>query len=481
MSRPVVVSEPDSSTDPRARLQRERDLYGQALAEMTVRYEQKIQELSVLRRMSDTLRDCTDLDEVFRRLLLIVLEELPTTACSLYLADDSGELALRARCIAGGPVEILRPGQSGAIRVRPGAGPLGQTFASGEVGVHPAVAEATPGWYPAGIPGLLAAPLGPPEGCIGVLALHERQIEDVAEDHARLLPILATQATVAIENAILYQRLKQHSDILEVRVRERTAALEHLNAELQAAARQRSQFFAQFSHELRTPLNSILGFSEMLQIQIHGPLTEGQARCARHVHESGTRLLRLINDILDLAKVEAGKLTLHVQPVSLSAAAEEAVAVMLPQVTAKHLQVTSAIPRDLPRVLGDPSRIHQILLNLLSNAVKFTPEGGSISVSAERRGSPDGLIEVAVRDTGIGIAPEDQGRLFQDFEQAGGARHRGTGLGLSLTRRLVALHGGTVGLSSAPGEGSRFWFTLPMDGGVGDARPREMADGSPAG
>jgi signal transduction histidine kinase len=474
----ATTNETAASSDAIDRLGQERDLYAQALAEMTVRYEQKIRDLSLLRRATDTMRDCTDVDEVLRRLLSIVLEELATTACSLYLADDTGDLVLRARSSRNGSVELLHPGQPDSVRVPPGAGPLGQTFSGGEALANAAVPEDAPGWFPTGARVLLTVPLGPTAGCIGVLALHGSLQEDMPEDAARLLPILATQATIAIENAILYHRLKRHSDTLEIRVRERTAALELLNAELQAVARQKSQFFAHFSHELRTPLNSILGFSEMLQSCMYGPLNERQDRYVHHVQDSGKRLLRLINDILDLAKVEAGKLSLRLQPLSLRVAVQEATAVMLPQVSAKHLLLEHSIPSDLPRVMADPARVHQILLNLLSNAVKFTLEGGSIMVRACRGNPPSEFVEVGVHDTGIGITPEDQGKLFRDFSQVAdsGGRHQGSGLGLSLTRRLVELHGGRIGVASRPGQGSAFSFTLPIEG---TPKEHEAPNGSP--
>jgi signal transduction histidine kinase len=468
-----------------AEFRRERDLYAAGLGELSVRYEQKIQELSLLRRLSDVLRDCTELDEVFRHLLTIVQEDLGSAACSIYLADETGQLVLRARCVAEGAVEILPPGHPGASRVPAGAGPLGTTFATGQVLAKAPFPRGTPGWSPFGDTVLFTAPLGPEGGCMGVFALHERSEDRMGDDATRLLPILATQATIAIENAALYRRLKQHSEALEARVRERTAALEHLNGELQAAARQKGQLFAHFSHELRTPLNSILGFSELLRGDTGGSLTERQLRFVRHVHDSGTRLLRLINDILDLAKMEAGKLSLHLQPTAVAGAVEQALAVMQPQAGTKHLRVAQAVPDGLPPVQVDPARVHQILLNLLSNAIKFTPEGGGVTVSARllppredavrarrteagqeaidvpTRPGATAFVEVAVHDTGIGIATEDQQRLFQDFEQVADGRHQGTGLGLSLTRRLVGLHGGRVGLESAPGAGSRFWFTLP--------------------
>jgi signal transduction histidine kinase len=380
-------------------------------------------------------------------------------ACSLYLADDSGDLLLRARCWGDQPVEVLAPGQGEALRVPPGAGPLGLSFAAGEVLMLSTLPPETPGWIPEGAPVLLSAPLGPEGAWLGVLALHHGEAEGVLEDATRLLPILATQASIAIENFALYRRLKQHSDTLEALVRERTAALERANGELQAAAAQRSQFFAYISHELRTPLGSILGFSEMLQMPAAGTLSTRQQRYVRSIQESGRQLLRLITDILDLAKAEAGKLTLQIQPTRLESVIEQALALLQPQALAKGVSL-GAVATPTSYVAADPSRLQQILLNLASNAVKFTPEGGRVTVSAQHSEGRDAWVEVSVSDTGIGISPEDQARLFQDFVQVSASRHQGTGLGLSLTRRLVQLHGGEVGLVSSPGQGSRFWFTF---------------------
>lgn len=445
---------------PPSRLQRERDAYAEALGEITLRYEQKVQELSLLRRTADALRDCGELPELLRRMLTIVREDLGVDGCSLYLADDSGDLLLRARCWGDTPVEVLAPAQAEALRVPPGDGPLGLSFAAGEVLMLGTVPPETPGWIPEGSPVLLTAPLGPEGAWLGVLALHHGEVEGVLEDATRLLPILATQASIAIENFALYRRLKQHSDTLEALVRERTAALERANAELQAAAAQRSQFFTYISHELRTPLGSILGFSEMLQMPAAGSLSTRQLRYVRSIQDGGKQLLRLITDILDLAKAEAGKLTLQIQATCLQSSVEQALALLQPQALAKGVRLDASVPAVAPQVAADPSRLHQILLNLVSNAVKFTPDGGRVMVSAQCLEGRDAWIEVSVSDTGIGISPEEQARLFQDFAQVSASRHQGTGLGLSLTRRLVQLHGGEVGVVSTPGQGSRFWFTL---------------------
>jgi signal transduction histidine kinase len=468
----------DNTTVLLAQARRERDLYAAALYDSTKRYEQKIREFSLLRRSADALREWFDLEEVFRRFLTILREEVSSAACSLYLAEDTGEMVLRARCLRDGPIEVLLPGQVEICRIAPGDGPLGQGFLSGEVCVVEQVPPDAPGWFPEDGRTVVSAPLGPHGGCIGLLVLHAGSREDLPPDARELLPILASQATVAIENAALYRRLKQHSDTLEARVRERTAALEHVTEELKAVAEQKARFFAHFSHELRTPLNSILGFSEMLQAEVQGPLTEAQRRYVRFIHESGTRLLRLINDILDLAKVEAGKLSLNRRPVLIGPIVEQALEVMMPQARAKHLEVRAAVSPRLPSVLADPGRVHQILLNLLSNAIKFTPEGGRVVVWAEvagesserRTGGEFGAreIRISVCDSGIGISEEDKAKLFHDFGQVAEGRWQGTGLGLSLTRRLVALHGGQIGFVSARHQGSTFWFTLPIS--IGEDR-----------
>jgi signal transduction histidine kinase len=224
------------------------------------------------------------------------------------------------------------------------------------------------------------------------------------------------------------------------------------------------------SHELRTPLNAIIGFSAVLAEGLHGSLTAKQRRHIGHIHSSGQHLLAVINDILDLSKVEAGKLALTLQAVHVGEVVQDSLTLVEGEAAVKGLRLASAVPTDLPPALADPVRLKQILSNLLSNAVKFTPEAGAVTVGA--RADEEGLA-VWVQDTGVGIAPEDQERVFREFEQVDnslGRQHQGDGLGLALTRRLVELHGGRIRVESAPGRGSTFTFTLPAaEAGAGQA------------
>jgi len=248
-------------------------------------------------------------------------------------------------------------------------------------------------------------------------------------------------------------------------------ALEVANTQLQEivqlaenASRHKSEFLSNMSHELRTPLNSVLGFSQLLETQTAGPLTEKQARYVNNILGSGRHLLTLINDILDLSKVEAGKVELQPEPFALPEALAEALTEIRPQATAKRVEFQLEMNNAPPLVTADPVRFKQILLNLLSNAVKFTPDGGRVTVSA--RPPQDGFVEIAVADTGIGIKAEDIPRLFQPFTQLEAAstkQYQGTGLGLALTKKLVELHGGTIAVGSeGAGKGTTFTVRLPL-------------------
>jgi len=258
-----------------------------------------------------------------------------------------------------------------------------------------------------------------------------------------LLQTFASHAAIAVANARLFRELAQKS------------------AELEVASRHKSEFMSNMSHELRTPLNAVIGFAEVLSERMFGQLNDKQMEYVRDIRESGRHLLSLINDILDLSKIEAGRMELELTSVALPDAIDNALILVRERAAGRGVTLTQTIDRRVGTVHADERKVKQILLNLLSNAIKFTPEGGRVEVRASIDG---GEIHVSVRDTGVGIAPEDQPRVFEEFRQVGTstAKQEGTGLGLALCRKFVELHGGRIWVESEPGRGSTFTFTLPL-------------------
>jgi signal transduction histidine kinase len=240
--------------------------------------------------------------------------------------------------------------------------------------------------------------------------------------------------------------------------------VEAKSREVELANRHKSEFLANMSHELRTPLNAIIGFSEVLSQRMFGEVNQKQAEYLEDIQASGQHLLSLINDILDLSKIEAGKMELQPSRFSLAAALQSVVMMVRERAAARRIELTSSVDPDTGLVDADERKIKQVVLNLLTNAVKFTPAGGRVELRAER--NADGVV-VRVADTGIGIAPADQARVFEEFTQARAGESReqeGTGLGLTLSRAFVELHGGRLWVESELGKGSTFTFTLPSAG-----------------
>ena len=236
--------------------------------------------------------------------------------------------------------------------------------------------------------------------------------------------------------------------------------IQEASRQLEIASRHKSEFLANMSHELRTPLNAIIGFSEVLVEGLFGAMNEKQREYLQDVIGSGQHLLSLINDILDLSKIEAGRMELELSTFSFRSALESGVTIVRERAARHGIALNVDLSGGLSPVEADERKVKQILYNLLSNAVKFTPDGGTVNVTVR----PDnGNVRVAVQDNGIGIAEPDQARIFEEFQQVGRERSReGTGLGLTLTKRFVELHGGRIWLESAPGRGSTFTFTLPL-------------------
>ncbi|MBI5958393.1 MAG: GAF domain-containing protein [Chloroflexi bacterium] len=265
-------------------------------------------------------------------------------------------------------------------------------------------------------------------------------------DDMQLARTLVAQATVAVDNALLFQQLKAHAD------------------QLAEANRLRTQFLATISHELRTPMNSIIGFTETLMDGLYGQLSEQQSNRMERIQSNAYHLLALIDDLLDLSRIDAGRMKLHMEILGMRNVILTALQTIEASISAKSLNLTLNMPDDLPRIQADPERLHQVVINLLSNAVKFTHEGG-ITVTV-REVNQNGLrfVETSVADTGIGISPTDQLIIFDEFRQADGSSTRvygGTGMGLAITKKLVELMGGIILVESELGRGSTFSFTLP--------------------
>jgi signal transduction histidine kinase/HAMP domain-containing protein len=296
----------------------------------------------------------------------------------------------------------------------------------------------------AGYRSLLAVPLVSEDEVVGALVVNRRAAGEFPPRTVELLRTFATQSALAIQNARLFGEIEDKSRQLEV------------------ANQHKSEFLASVSHELRTPLNAIIGFSEVMLERLFGEVNEKQEEYLNDILSSGRHLLSLINDILDLAKIEAGRMELEPGDFDLPQAVDNTLILVRERALRRGIALERWVDPRLGEIKGDERKIKQVLLNLLSNAVKFTPEGGRIEVRAV---VADGTAEISVSDTGVGIAPEDYEAVFEEFRQVGtdyARKHEGTGLGLALARKFVELHGGRIWVKSQVGQGSTFTFAIPM-------------------
>jgi two-component system, NtrC family, sensor kinase len=270
------------------------------------------------------------------------------------------------------------------------------------------------------------------------------------------LNTMATSLQASVQS--LEQKVEERTQELQVAL----AELSQKSRQLEVASEHKSHFLANMSHELRTPLNAIIGFSQVLRQRLFGPINEKQEEYLDDILSSGNHLLSLINDVLDLSKVEAGQVELDVATFSLREAIERGVVMVRESATRHGVRLSLELAPSVDLVEGDERRLRQVIFNLLSNAVKFTPDDGSVVVATSQ---VDGGVRVSVTDTGPGIAPEDRERIFEEFQQTevGVQQSEGTGLGLALSKRLVELHGGRIWVESEAGHGSRFVFTLPIE------------------
>lgn len=389
-----------------------------------------------------------DLNTIFTRTVNLISERFGFYYAAIYIIEESGfNVVLReARGEAG---EKMKAQRHSVI--------VGSSSVIGKVAesIEPILVNDTsieplyvPNPYLLDTRSEVAIPLRIGLRIVGVLDIQSTQAQAFTQDDLSVLQSLADQVSVAIDNARSYELSQQ------------------LIQDLREIDLLKSQFLANMSHELRTPLNSIIGFSRVILKGIDGPVSEMQQQDLTAIYNSGQHLLGLINDILDLSRIEAGKMELNFEELHLAEMVTSVMSTAKGLVKEKPIQLVHRIPTDMPAVRGDNMRIRQVFINLISNASKFTDEG-SITIESFVQKSPTGKLEalISVTDTGPGISLEDQKKLFQAFSQVDGSATRktgGSGLGLSICANLVQLHGGRIGVTSDVGKGSTFWFTLPL-------------------
>jgi signal transduction histidine kinase len=411
----------------------------------TAQLTRSVEELRALGEVGQAVNSTLDLETVLTTIVTRAVELSATDSGAIYEFDEAvQEFELRAT--HGMTPELIEAVREARVRVEEAVG----RAATGRRPVQiPDIAEEPT--YPArdvmlraGFRAFLVVPLVREDRIIGLLAVRRHTPGQFLEATVNLLQTFASQSVLAIQNARLFQEIEDKS------------------RQLEAASRHKSEFLANMSHELRTPLNAILGFSEVLTERMFGDLNPKQEEYLRDIHTSGQHLLSLINDILDLSKVEAGRLELELASFNLPMAVGNAMTLVRERATRHGITLDQAIDDRVGDIVADERKVKQILLNLLSNAVKFTPAGGRIGVTAT---ATDEAITISVSDTGIGIAPEDRATIFEEFRQVGrddARKQEGTGLGLTLAKKFVELHGGQIGIQSQVGQGSTFTFTLPL-------------------
>ena len=419
------------------------------LQERTRELVESVEEMKALGEVGQAVSSSLDLETVLETIVSRAVDLSGTDCGVIYEFDEATqEFNLRAsHRMEPEAVEGLR-----AARIKLGEGATGQAAMTRAPVQIPdtfelrerAVSRVRPLLNRLGYRSLLTVPILREQQIMGGLTVWRRQVGEFEPEVVNLLQTFATQSALAIQNARLFREIEDKS------------------RQIEAANRHKSEFLANMSHELRTPLNAIIGFSEVLGERMFGELNEKQAEYTDDILSSGRHLLSLINEILDLSKVEAGRMELELATFDLPLAIDNARTFVRERATKHGINLDVTVDERLGDFVGDERKIKQILLNLLSNAVKFTPEGGRIGIKARQA---DGSVEISVSDTGIGIAPEDQPKIFEEFRQVGGDyahKVEGTGLGLTLAKKFVELHGGKIWVESEVGKGSTFTFSLPQ-------------------
>jgi signal transduction histidine kinase len=406
-----------------------------------------VRQLTALGEISRALSSTLNLDRVLQTIVTRASQLAGTDACSVFEYDEATE-TFHLRATNNLEEEVVTLARQTPIRK--GEGVQGRMAVTHQPVQVSDIAEEDAYRGPlrdillrTGTRALLAVPMLRENELIGGLTVNKRTPGEFSPEVIELLKTFATQSALAIQNARLFHEIADKS------------------AQLETASQHKSEFLANMSHELRTPLNAIIGFSEVLTERMFGELNEKQDEYLKDIYASGQHLLSLINDILDLSKIEAGRMELEATDFDLPSAIDNALILVRERATRRGITLGHSVDERVGTIRGDERKVKQVLLNLLSNALKFTPEGGRIDVSA---GVHDDVAEVSVTDTGVGIAPEDQEAVFEEFRQVGTADKKveGTGLGLALSRKFIELHDGRIWVKSQVGQGSTFTFTLPV-------------------
>ena len=398
---------------------------------------QSVEELRALGEVSQAVNSTLDLQTVLATIVAQAVQLSTTDAGAIYVFDDARQ-EFQLRATHGMDRALIAAIQDQHISI-------------GERTIARMAAQRSPVQIPdllnepsspllnvvihAGYRALLVVPLLRPGEIVGILVVRRKQPGEFAKSTVELLETFADQSVLAIQNARLFREIEEKS------------------REVAEASKHKSQFLANMSHELRTPLNAILGYTELILDSIYGEPSEKMRTVLERLQRNGRHLLGLINDVLDLSKIEAGQLTLSLDDYSLSDMVHGVVSAVEPLATEKRLAFTAEVAPNLPPGRGDGRRLSQVLLNLVGNAIKFTDKGEV----AIRASVTDGAFAVAVCDTGPGISMADQAKIFEEFQQADSSITRkkgGTGLGLSIAKRIIEMHGGRIWVESEPGKGS---------------------------
>jgi PAS domain S-box-containing protein len=416
------------------------------LQERSSELARSVEEMKVLREIGQAVNSTLDLQTVLTTIIAHAVQLSGAAGGAIYEYDE-GSQGFILRTTYGMDEELVAALQENPVRL--GEGAVGRAAIAREPIELPDIEAAA--YDPrlrslmekSGFQAILNVPLLQEDRIVGGLAVYRKAPGEYSRETVDLLRTFADQSVLAIENARLFREIEEKGRQLEI------------------ASKHKSQFLANMSHELRTPLNAILGYTELILDGIYGEVPDKIRDVLKRLENSGRHLLGLINDVLDISKIEAGPLTLALAEYSMKEVVQAAVTVVDSLAAEKHLELKVSVPPDLPRARGDERRLTQVLLNLAGNAIKFT-ETGEVRVEVT---ASDGVFLVSVADTGPGIAEADQQKIFEQFQQAEtftAGKKGGTGLGLAIAKHIIELHGGRIWVESSPGQGSTFRFTLPI-------------------